>query len=81
MLHMGLSDIWVCNYAFCIIIFPRILSFVSCIDFITFWNQYTDSIVNPLYMRLFGAVSDNLSSQISLNYLSHFVSTLHSQMW
>ena len=27
---------------------PCILSFVSCTNFITFWNQYADSIVNPL---------------------------------
>ena len=44
----------------------HILSFVSCTNFITFWNQYTDSIVkNPLHMCLFGVVSDNLSSQLS----------------
>ena len=33
--------------------------FVSCINFIRFWNQYTDSIVkvvNPLQMCLFGVV-------------------------
>ena len=30
---------------------PHILSFVLCTNFITFWNQYTDSIVkNPLHM-------------------------------
>ena len=30
---------------------PCILSFVLCTNFITFWNQYTDSIVkNPLHM-------------------------------
>ena len=36
------------NYAFCIIFewyFVLIFVFVSCINFITFWNQYTDSIV------------------------------------
>ena len=33
--------------------------FVLCINFVTFWNQYTDSIVkvvNPLQTCLFGVV-------------------------
>ena len=50
LLCMGLSDLQ-CVYTFCIIL-NDILSmlklsfvFVLCINFITFWNQYTDSIV------------------------------------
>ena len=42
--------------------------FVSCINFITFWNQYTDSIVKivpPLQMCLFGAESEFVKSELS----------------
>ena len=53
---------------------PHILSFVSCINFIPLWDQYTDSIVPPP-MCLFGAMSDNLSSQSSVNILSSLIST------
>ena len=59
---------------------PHILSFVLCTNFNTFWNQYTDSIV-PLPMCLFGVVSGFVRFDLSVNNLSHFVSTLCSQMW
>ena len=55
---------------------PCILSFVSCTNFITLWDQYTDSIVPPP-MCLFGAVCGFVKS---VNYLSYFVSTLCSHL-
>ena len=86
-LHMELCRTYeVCNYAY-FIVFEWYFALLSCPCLIYYshivynynifhplWDQYTDSIVNPLHMCLFGAVSDNLSSQISQWIICHILS-------
>ena len=81
--HIGHTIVW--NYAFCIIFeWYFVLVFCLCfvynynIIFLPLWDQYTDSIV-PLPMCLFGAVSDNLSSQSSVNKTFKMLCTWDSQ--
>ena len=52
------------------------LSFVLCMNFTKFsplWDQYTDSIVNPLQMCLFGVVPYFDKSDLS-EYICHILS-------
>ena len=84
-LRMGLLDLWgvyfmhfvlffwmvLCPYLFC-------LCFVSCINY-NKWDQYTDSIVNPLHMCLFGAMSEFVKSALSMNNLSSLIFTSSNQ--
>ena len=74
------------NYAFCIVILSSYLSFVSCMNFTKFsplWDQYTDSIVNPLaYLPVWCCACCFVRFDLLVNNLPHLVSvscSLYSQ--
>ena len=76
----------VCNYAlycFWMVFCPHILSFVSCINYNIFyhlWDQYTDSIVPLAYMPVWCCACYIVRFDLSVNYLSYFVSTWCSHL-
>ena len=80
---MGIRHTMCVNYAFCIVILSSYFAFCFMYEYNIshcLWDQYTDSIVPPCICACL-VLCVNLSSRISVNYLSYFVSTLCSQTW